>query len=174
VGHEGRGGSRLASTATGGTGGRVESAGDRGDDPSRSDLAAERSRRCFEAAVAALRAMDAERPEAARDAALAGLAEAAREQDTFLHAAAHDLRNPLTAMRGQAQLMRRRMRRVDLPEADAARLDEGMAGIEAAAERLGGLIDLLLDAGWSSPEKRGERSPGQGAAAGDGDVAADA
>ena len=119
-----------------------------------------------EAAVAALRAMDPERPEAARDAALADLAEAAREQDTFLHAAAHDLRNPLTAMRGQAQLMRRRMRRVDLPEADAARLDEGMAGIEAAAERLGSLIDLLLDAGWSVAEARGDRRPGQDAAAG--------
>ena len=65
------------------------------------------------------------------------------ERLAFVDAAAHDLKNPLTALTGQAQLLRRRLGRLG---ADAGELEPGLAAIEAAAERAGALIDELLDA----------------------------
>ncbi len=69
---------------------------------------------------------------------------AEEERASFVDAAAHDLRTPLTAIRGQAQLLRRRLRtgRID----DPAALEGGLAGIEAAANRMAALIDEMMDA----------------------------
>jgi PAS domain S-box-containing protein len=66
-----------------------------------------------------------------------------RGQEEFVAAAAHDLKNPLAAIRGQAQLLRRRLRKGEplSPE----RLEQGIEGIDAAAERMAGLIDELAD-----------------------------
>ena len=96
--------------------------------------------------------MDVATPEPARDAATAELRAAVRDQDAFLHAAAHDLRNPLTAIRGQVQLLQRRARRIGTPEFDPTRFDGGLAGIDLAVARTMELIDALLDASWQAAE----------------------
>ena len=110
------------------------------------------SRQHARAALAALQRPDAAAAGAALAEALAELSEAVRCQVAFLHAAAHDLRNPLAAIRGQAQLMRGRLRRLDVPEPEAARLADGLTGLEAAVERMADLIDRLLDASWTDDE----------------------
>ena len=122
---------------------------------SRSDRDAAAARHHLDAAIVSLQAMDPAAPEAARDAALAALAEAVRKQDAFLHAAAHDLRNPLAGIQGQAQLLRRRARRIGTPAFDPNRFDEGLAAIEAAVARTAVLIDRLLDAGWEPNDQGG-------------------
>lgn len=68
--------------------------------------------------------------------------EASRE--AFVDAAAHDLRNPLTTLKGQAQILRRRMRRSGDIDIDAviARLD----AIDGAANSMARLLDEMLDA----------------------------
>ena len=53
------------------------------------------------------------------------------ERQAFVDAAAHDLKTPLTSLRGQAQLLLRRMRRESLLQADALR--PGLVEIDAAA-----------------------------------------
>lgn len=65
------------------------------------------------------------------------------EREAFVDAAAHDLRSPLTSIKGQAQLLRRRLRR-GVP--DAATLDAGLAVIDTAAARMVALIDEMMDA----------------------------
>lgn len=65
------------------------------------------------------------------------------EWRAFIDAIAHDLRNPLTAVLGQTQLMQRRLRRAGaLEPADA---EERLTAIAAAATRAAGLIDDLID-----------------------------
>jgi len=110
------------------------------------------SRRHLNAALSALRDVDPAQP-GARHLAMAELSDAIRCQDAFLHAAAHDLRNPLAAVRGQAQLLRRRIRRVGVSDSDAARFDEGLANLEDAVSRMASLIDQLLDASWQVEER---------------------
>jgi PAS domain S-box-containing protein len=68
--------------------------------------------------------------------------EAARE--AFVDAAAHDLRNPLTTLKGQAQILRRRLRKSGDIDIDAviARLD----AIDSAANHMARLLDEMLDA----------------------------
>jgi PAS domain S-box-containing protein len=68
---------------------------------------------------------------------------AEEEWRAFIDATAHDLRNPLTAVLGQTQLMQRRFRREgEMRVEDAeARLD----AIAAAAIRAASLIDDLID-----------------------------
>ena len=68
----------------------------------------------------------------------------ARAQEAFVDSVAHDLRNPLTAIRGNAQLLRRRLARDAAP--DPARLGPGIEGIETGAARIADLIDELVDA----------------------------
>ena len=70
--------------------------------------------------------------------------QAEEAQRTFVEAAAHDLRNPLTAIRGQAQLLRRKARNGTVP--DPERLAEDLEGIEAAAGRIAALLEELQDA----------------------------
>jgi PAS domain S-box-containing protein len=66
------------------------------------------------------------------------------ERQAFVEAVAHDLKNPLAAASGQAQLLRLRLRRGAPPDPEA--LATGLAGIEAAVARTVGLIEELLDA----------------------------
>lgn len=66
------------------------------------------------------------------------------ERQLFVNAAAHDLRNPLTVIRSQAQLVRRQLERG--APADPARLGARLATIDATAQRAARLIDELLDA----------------------------
>jgi signal transduction histidine kinase len=66
-----------------------------------------------------------------------------RTQEEFLASVAHDLKNPLAAVRGQAQLLRRRMLRGEMP--DPERLLAGLTAIDAGAGRMAGMIDELVD-----------------------------
>jgi signal transduction histidine kinase len=70
-----------------------------------------------------------------------GRAEA--EKEAFLDAVAHDLGNPLTTVKGQAQLLRRRARQ---GRADLATLETGLGAIEGATDRATRLIAELTDA----------------------------
>jgi PAS domain S-box-containing protein len=64
-------------------------------------------------------------------------------REAFLTAAAHDLRTPLTGLRGHAQLARRRLARVDRP--GLAPIAEHLAQIDDATARMAALIDELMD-----------------------------
>jgi signal transduction histidine kinase len=79
----------------------------------------------------------------AQDRARAAAEEAVRERDLFLSAVSHDLRTPLTTIKGQAQLSRRRLARAEGP--DAAAVAAGLARIEADAGRMNALIEDLLE-----------------------------
>jgi signal transduction histidine kinase len=69
--------------------------------------------------------------------------QALRARDRFLATVSHDLRTPLTAIRGYAQLLRRVSARLEGPL--AARLDEGLGEIEITTGRMSGMINELLD-----------------------------
>jgi signal transduction histidine kinase len=73
----------------------------------------------------------------------AAVERAIRSRDEYFAAASHDLRNPLTAILGAAQLLSRRLAEVDLPDADRLRHRAGI--IESAANRMARLIAGLLD-----------------------------
>jgi len=77
---------------------------------------------------------------AIRDMTRHRAAEAAKEQ--FVDTMAHDLGGPLTVIRGQGQLLRRRVDRGDL---DADRLDAALLAIDDAVERARRLIADLTD-----------------------------
>lgn len=66
-----------------------------------------------------------------------------RMQEEFLSSLAHDLKNPLTALRGQAQLMLRRLRRGE--PANSERFVTGLESIDAAGVRMTRLLDELTD-----------------------------
>jgi PAS domain S-box-containing protein len=64
-------------------------------------------------------------------------------RDEFMSSASHDLRTPLTTIKGQAQLLARGLAR-GRPQ-DTERMIEGMNRIDAAASRMMMLIGQLLD-----------------------------
>lgn len=66
-----------------------------------------------------------------------------RQKDEFLSAAAHDLRTPLTTIKGRIQLLRKRAGRGDGP--DTKHLVEELSRIDASAGRMMSLINELLD-----------------------------
>jgi K+-sensing histidine kinase KdpD len=66
-----------------------------------------------------------------------------RARDEFLSALSHDLRTPITTIRGMAQVLLRRVSRMDTPE--AGRLAEGLTNIEAATTKMTAMISELLD-----------------------------
>jgi signal transduction histidine kinase len=68
---------------------------------------------------------------------------AVRVREEFLSAAAHDLRGPLTAIKGLAQLLHRRATRTDSEE--ARQLAEGLERIDVGVGKMQALIDELLD-----------------------------
>jgi signal transduction histidine kinase len=80
--------------------------------------------------------------------------EGRRVRDVFLGTVAHDLRNPLTAIKGRTQLLRRKVERAEAPL--AASLEDSLSAIEATADQMADQIDELLDvaqvqAGQSAP-----------------------
>src|SRR5918994_1281753 len=74
---------------------------------------------------------------------LAAQGRAEAEKEAFLDAVAHDLGNPLTTVKGQAQLLRRRARQ---GRADLATLETGLGAIEGATDRATRLIAEITDA----------------------------
>lgn len=77
------------------------------------------------------------------EAARARAEEAIRARDDVLSAVSHDLKNPLGAMKGYAQLMRRRLAVSESAEIDQA--IHGLEKIDATATQMTALIDELLD-----------------------------
>ncbi|MFL5807204.1 MAG: ATP-binding protein [Roseiflexaceae bacterium] len=65
-------------------------------------------------------------------------------RDELLSVVSHDLKNPLATVKGFAQLLRRRIVRLDSPE--IVRLLDGLDKIDLAATRMGKQIAELLDA----------------------------
>lgn len=83
-----------------------------------------------------------------RDVSLRRRIEAERE--AFVDAAAHDLRSPLTFLKGQAQLLLRRVRR---GQVDAPGLEAGLAAIDVAAARMVAQINEMMDAAHLRAER---------------------
>jgi PAS domain S-box-containing protein len=77
--------------------------------------------------------------QAARAAAEAAL----RERDMFLSVAAHELKTPITSLRGYAQLLLRQLDRGG--EIDAERLRRALVVIDQQSDRLARLVGQLLD-----------------------------
>ncbi|HEY7063483.1 MAG TPA: PAS domain S-box protein [Chloroflexota bacterium] len=69
--------------------------------------------------------------------------DAVRARDGFLAAAAHDLKTPLTSIKGMAQLLQRRLARAGVPATDG--LAEGLAGIDTTVTKMAEQLDELLD-----------------------------
>jgi signal transduction histidine kinase len=65
-------------------------------------------------------------------------------REELLSIVSHDLKNPLASIKGYAQLLRRRIERLEI--ADAARLLDGLTKIDATSTRMVVQIDELLDA----------------------------
>lgn len=80
------------------------------------------------------------------------------EREAFVSAAAHDLKTPLTALRGQAQLLLRRARREQSISTD--RLESRLGQIDDAAMRMVGVIDEMLDAAHLRSERPLDLRPG--------------
>jgi PAS domain S-box-containing protein len=74
---------------------------------------------------------------------IAAIKDLERQKDDFLASAAHDLRNPLTSIKGYADLLRRQIARADLPNAE--RLLAGLGQIETSGTRMAALIDAVMD-----------------------------
>lgn len=95
-------------------------------------------------ARAALRRRRSQREvEASRNRAFAELLSAMRQRDEVLAQASHDLKTPLTALKGQAQLLQRLLRAAEAPDAD--RIRAGLAAIDAAATTAAVRVDRLVD-----------------------------
>ena len=65
------------------------------------------------------------------------------QKDTFLAAASHDLKNPLTSIKARAQMLQRRAARVE--GADGSALLDGLRAIDQTTTRITGMINELLD-----------------------------
>ena len=83
------------------------------------------------------------RRHAAEQQARAEAEAAVRARDVFLGIAAHELKTPVTSMRGYAQLILRRLNRDQAIEPQ--RLRQAMETIDRQAEKLGRLMTQLLD-----------------------------
>ncbi len=69
--------------------------------------------------------------------------EAVRDRDNLLSMVSHDLKNPLTTIKGYTQLLQRMINRADIPEKDD--VEAGLTRIEATVSRMTALINELLD-----------------------------
>jgi signal transduction histidine kinase len=68
----------------------------------------------------------------------------AQAREELLSIVSHDLKNPLASIKGYAQLLRRRIERLEIP--DAPRLLDGLTKIDTGSARMVAQIDELLDA----------------------------
>jgi len=93
----------------------------------------EPDRRVSEQAVLARRA----------DERIAALEVLDRIKDEFIATASHDLKSPLTSIKGYAQLLLRQLNR---PAPDLHLLEQGLTEIDAQAGAIARLLDNLLDA----------------------------
>ena len=95
--------------------------------------------------ITARKVAEAERERllAREQAALAAARQALAVRDEFLAAVSHDLRTPLTSIRGLAQLLARRLERLAGPPAPPVLAQ--VAAIEQAARRMAAMVDELLD-----------------------------
>lgn len=66
-----------------------------------------------------------------------------RAKDEFISVVAHELRNPLTSLRGNLQLMQRRIRKRD--DENAAQELERLESVIAQADRIADLVSRMLD-----------------------------
>jgi len=66
-----------------------------------------------------------------------------RAREEFLSSASHDLKAPLTSIRGQAQLAQRRLSRIDVPE--TAAVARQLSLIDAGTGQMLALINELVD-----------------------------
>lgn len=64
-------------------------------------------------------------------------------RDEFISSATHDLKTPLTAIKGQTQLAQRRVANAE--SAEAHRILEGLQRIDVTATKMVRLIDEMLD-----------------------------
>ena len=69
--------------------------------------------------------------------------QALRARNEFLSTVSHDLKTPIAAIRGMAQLLRRRLARGGTPETE--RIAEGLTSIEASTTKMTAIIGELLD-----------------------------
>jgi PAS domain S-box-containing protein len=65
------------------------------------------------------------------------------QKDSFLAAASHDLKNPLTAIKARAQILQRQATRMSGDE--GSQILDGLRAIDHTATRLTGMINELLD-----------------------------
>ena len=93
----------------------------------------------------------------ARDRALVELRAAERDQDAFVVAAVHELKTPLTAIKGQGQLLRRR---ADCGALGPDRLASGLARIDDASDKLAAALDALIAEIERPPPGSGGRPAG--------------
>lgn len=81
--------------------------------------------------------------EALRNQVLTDLIAAVQRRDDVLSRASHDLKTPLTTVKGQAQLLQRFLRAIDGP--DVERVRASLAEIDAAATVAAARIDRLTE-----------------------------
>ncbi|GAC1615044.1 MAG: hypothetical protein NVS4B11_01360 [Ktedonobacteraceae bacterium] len=69
-----------------------------------------------------------------------------RQKEDFLSLTAHELKNPLTAIRGQAQILQRRIKRAHQAETETDHeLLRGMKSIEHQTQKIEHMINALMD-----------------------------
>lgn len=78
----------------------------------------------------------------ARDRALSHLQSAIREREAFLATVSHDLKSPLTIIKGHADLLHRHVRSSGSPSPE--RLAEGLDRIASSAASISAMVDELL------------------------------
>src|SRR5207253_7959520 len=74
---------------------------------------------------------------------ITNLKELDRQKDEFLAAVSHDMKTPLTVIAGGAQLLERRARRSEAPEASLSA--DLLRSIRSTALRTAGMVDALID-----------------------------
>jgi signal transduction histidine kinase len=74
---------------------------------------------------------------------ISAIKELEQHKEEFLATVAHDLKNPLAAIKGWIQILGRRTRH--LPEAERERWQQDLGTVDGAATRMAGMIDELLD-----------------------------
>ncbi|MFN8559239.1 MAG: PAS domain S-box protein [Dehalococcoidia bacterium] len=88
--------------------------------------------------------MERDRLFAAERAAREAVQQALATRTAFVSAISHDLKSPLAAIKGQAQLLRRRVQRLGIPE--LAPVNDGLERIDRTVSRITALLGELADA----------------------------